>query len=155
MYLPFKLVSSSRFLQYSQEGLLPPLRTRYIMHYVPLGLKLPQALIESWAGCYAERPYSSLTTIFNASLHLGRVPSAWKNSNVTPIFKSGDAGLALNNRPISLLSLVSKIWSVKFMMLYNSICLSMTFCRTCNLDFDQVLPLRKPSWPRPKTGIGL
>ncbi len=53
--------------------------------------------------------YSSLTTIFNASLRLGRVPSAWKNSNVTPIFKSGDAGLALNNRPISLLSLVSKV----------------------------------------------
>ncbi len=38
--------------------------------------------------------YSSLTTIFNASLRLGRVPSAWKNSNVTPIFKSGNAGLA-------------------------------------------------------------
>ncbi len=53
--------------------------------------------------------YSSLTMIFNAFLRLGRVPSAWKNSNVTPIFKSGDAGLALNYRPISLLSLVSKI----------------------------------------------
>ena len=53
--------------------------------------------------------YSSLTSIFNASLRLGRVPSAWKNSNVTPIYKSGDAGLALNYRPISLLSLVSKI----------------------------------------------
>ena len=53
--------------------------------------------------------YSSLTSIFNASLRLGRVPSAWKNSNVTPIYRSGDAGLALNYRPISLLSLVFKI----------------------------------------------
>ena len=53
--------------------------------------------------------YSSLTSIFNVSLRLGCVPSAWKNSNVTPIYRPGEAGLALNYRPISLLSLVSKI----------------------------------------------
>ena len=50
-----------------------------------------------------------LSTIFNSSLATGRLPSSWKYSNVVPIFKSGDPEIVDNYRPISLLSLVSKI----------------------------------------------
>ena len=39
----------------------------------------------------------------------GTVPTDWKLSNVCPIFKSGDRGAASNYRPISLLSLPSKV----------------------------------------------
>ena len=51
----------------------------------------------------------SLTVIFNASLQQGKVPSAWKVANVTLVFKKGDNTCVENYRPISLLSLVSKV----------------------------------------------
>ena len=51
----------------------------------------------------------SLTVIFNASLQQGKVPSAWKVANVTPVFKKGDNTCVENYRPISLLSVVSKV----------------------------------------------
>ena len=47
--------------------------------------------------------------LFNISLSSGKIPAAWKVSNVTPIFKSGYPALVKNYRPISLLSLVSKV----------------------------------------------
>lgn len=37
------------------------------------------------------------------------MPASWKTANVTPILKSGDPSVATNYRPISLLSLVSKV----------------------------------------------
>ena len=54
----------------------------------------------------------TLTSIFNQSLQQGVVPADWKQSNVTPIVKSGDPSVAANYRPISLLSLVSKDWFI-------------------------------------------
>ena len=52
----------------------------------------------------------TLMKLFNSSLSLGVVPTDWKISNVTPVFKSkGDPQCVLNYRPISLLSLLSKI----------------------------------------------
>ena len=36
-------------------------------------------------------------------------PSVWKNANVTPLYKKGDASLLNNYRPISILSAVSKV----------------------------------------------
>ena len=51
----------------------------------------------------------SITNVFNLSLSSGTVPDDWKRSNVTPVYKSGDPKLASNYRPISLLSLPSKI----------------------------------------------
>ena len=45
----------------------------------------------------------------NASLNSGCFPSAWKKSNVVPIFKKGEKTSVSNYRPISLLPCTSKI----------------------------------------------
>ncbi len=50
-----------------------------------------------------------LTALFNSSFSSGKVPSAWKLSRVTPIFKKGDSNQVENYIPISLLSLVGKV----------------------------------------------
>ena len=50
-----------------------------------------------------------LVYIFNKSLSEGRVPSDWKNAEVTAIFKKGNKSEAGNYRPVSLTSIVCKI----------------------------------------------
>ena len=51
----------------------------------------------------------TLTTIINASLTSGTLPLIWKTAEVTPIFKQGDHEKPENNRPISLLPILSKV----------------------------------------------
>lgn len=51
-----------------------------------------------------------LTIIFNMSLKEGVFPSIFKRANVVPIFKSGDKCAVKNYRPVSLLSIVSKLF---------------------------------------------
>jgi hypothetical protein len=47
---------------------------------------------------------------FNKSLSYCKVPSSWKEAHVTAIFKKGDASLANNYRPISLISTIEKVF---------------------------------------------
>lgn len=51
-----------------------------------------------------------LTLIFNKSLASSLFPTVWKRAKVVPIFKKGDCTDAKNYRPISLLSIFSKIF---------------------------------------------
>ena len=51
----------------------------------------------------------SLTLIFQASLHQGKLPSDWKNANVTPVYKKGERYKASNYRPISLTCVCCKL----------------------------------------------
>ena len=51
----------------------------------------------------------SLCSLFNHSLHSGTVPLDWKSANVTPVHKKKKKELATNYRPISLLSIISKV----------------------------------------------
>ena len=51
----------------------------------------------------------SLCSLFNHSLHSGTVPSEWKSANVTPVHKKDKKEPATNYRPISLLSIISKV----------------------------------------------
>ena len=51
----------------------------------------------------------TITSIFNASLTSGVFPSVWKMAEITPIPKEGDHEQANNNRPISLLPMLSKV----------------------------------------------
>ena len=59
-----------------------------------------------------------LTYIFNKCISSGYFPDEWKLANVTPIFKKGNHQLMSNYRPVSLLSLVSKVFE---RILYNKL----------------------------------
>ena len=50
-----------------------------------------------------------LQLLFTASLHTGKVPSDWKQANITPVFKKGERFKALNYRPVSLTCICSKL----------------------------------------------
>jgi hypothetical protein len=50
-----------------------------------------------------------LTTIYNKSLQSGTVPAAWKDANVSPIFKKGSKTAPENYRPVSLTSVSCKV----------------------------------------------
>jgi hypothetical protein len=51
----------------------------------------------------------SLCSLFNHSLRSGTVPSEWKSANVTPVHKKEKKEPATNYRPISPLSIISKV----------------------------------------------
>ena len=61
-----------------------------------------------------------LTNLFNISFHLGKVPIAWKESNICPIHKKEDKSNVSNYRPIALLSNTGKAQErVVYMHLYK------------------------------------
>ena len=67
-----------------------------------------------------------LTHIINLSLTHGIFPDQLKTARVVPIFKAGDSSLVSNYRPVSILSIFSKIFErlvynriIKFMNHYN------------------------------------
>ena len=51
----------------------------------------------------------SIAKLVNLSFSLNVFPSRWKTAKVTPIFKSGDPADITNYRPISVLTILSKI----------------------------------------------
>jgi hypothetical protein len=51
-----------------------------------------------------------LFTLFRASLNEEVLPQAWKEGNITPIFKKGSRSEASNYRPVSLTSVCCKIF---------------------------------------------
>ena len=50
-----------------------------------------------------------ILVIINSSIVTGCYPALWKHPHVVPIFKSGDSDNVTNYRPISLLSILSKV----------------------------------------------
>ena len=51
----------------------------------------------------------SLCALINKSLELCQFPENWRNANICPIYKSGDKYDITNYRPISILSVISKV----------------------------------------------
>ena len=54
--------------------------------------------------------YLSLKFLFNNSLTNGKIPSDWKIAEVRPIFKKGTKSNPGNYRPVSLTSVVCKVF---------------------------------------------
>ena len=56
------------------------------------------------------KPLSNpLSDLFNSSLEHGKVPTTWKEANITPIFKKNDPSEISNYRPILLLNTIGKV----------------------------------------------
>ena len=51
----------------------------------------------------------AITSIFQASLDTGKLPTDWTNANISPIYKKGDKHAAENYRPVSLTSVTCKL----------------------------------------------
>ena len=66
----------------------------------------------------------SLTRLFNLSLTSGCFPDAWKLARVVPVPKSTDMSKPSNYRPISILSIISKILErIIYRMIFQHLCL--------------------------------
>ena len=59
--------------------------------------------------CFVRLLFPISSSITRLSLKQAKIPDKWNISNIIPIFKSGDPSVTSNYRPLSLLSLVSKI----------------------------------------------
>ncbi len=63
---------------------------------------------------------NSLLQLFTMSLRLSKVPKIWKQANVVPIHKKNDQNLTANYRPVSLLSVVVKVFErIIFKYVFN------------------------------------
>ena len=62
-------------------------------------------MLKGTASCIA----TVLSKLFNKSIVSGKIPSSWKSSNIVPIPKGSNSSEPSNYRPISLLSIVSKM----------------------------------------------
>ncbi len=51
-----------------------------------------------------------LTLLFQTSYYTCKIPADWKNANIVPVFKKGNKNDVCNYRPISLTSLVMKVY---------------------------------------------
>ena len=58
---------------------------------------------------FAEQLAEPIKDIFQTSINTATVPNDWKQANVVPVYKKGEKTSVNNYRPISLLSVVSKI----------------------------------------------
>ena len=69
----------------------------------------PDGIPPWFLNTYATQLAPILHNIFQLSVDSSQVPEAWKNANVTAIFKKGSRTEAANYRPISLTSVASKL----------------------------------------------
>ena len=81
-----------------------------------------------------------LTRLFNMSIESGIFPDKWKLSSVVPIPKGGDHSNPSNYRPISLLSVISKIFEHASCLLldHRALVLSSSPCQ-----HSMGIPIRK------------
>ena len=78
----------------------------------------------------------SLTKLFNRSIVCGRPPATWKISSVVPIPKKSRPGSTADYRPISLLSILSKVLERHFHSLISDHLLSQHPLANCQWGFQ-------------------
>ena len=70
----------------------------------------PDNLSPTFLKCFSSYVAPSICRIINRSLHEGIFPVDWGGANICPIYKGkGSKGDVCNYRPISLLSIISKV----------------------------------------------
>ncbi len=89
--------------------LFPALRTRCVYRTKMKTASGPDGISSHMLRKTSSSIHNFFSYLFNKSIETGVFPEEWKTSNVTTIFKAGDPKLASNYRPISLLSLLSKV----------------------------------------------
>ena len=92
----------------------------------------PKILVEC-----AEELGDVVLTIFRSSFNSGQVPVDWKLANVTPLYKKGPKSDPGNYRPVSLTSVLGKVFETLLKMRI------MTFLETKNLLSDNQYGFRK------------
>ena len=84
-----------------------PSRTKLKMHNISITLKMIKKIIKN---CEPELSYI-LAEFFSMCLKESCFPDCWKVSSVVPVFKNvEERATAKNYHPVSLLSLVSKVF---------------------------------------------
>ena len=91
-------------LQISDSGVLDQLNKLN-----PSKAQGPDGIPPWFLNTYAAQLAPILQNIFQLSVDSSQVPEAWKNANVTAIYKKGSRAEAANYRPISLTSVASKL----------------------------------------------
>ena len=61
-----------------------------------------------------------LTIMFNISFVTGSIPNEWKLASVVPVHKKDEKGSVENYRPISLTSLIMKVFENNYLTLVNN-----------------------------------
>ena len=85
-----------------------------------------------------------LATIFNNSISAGIYPDLLKIARVSPIYKKGSKNDPSNYRPISVLSIVNKIFEKKYIKDYINMFQNMIFFTSINSVLEKVTPLHMP-----------
>jgi len=78
-----------------------------------------------------------IADLFNASVQHGKFPSPLKLARVTPIFKSGDATVPSNYRPISILTDLSKVFEKLMYKQLSGFLKSFDVLTACQFGFQQ------------------
>ena len=78
-------------------------------------------------------------TFSNQSLILGRVPAAWKQANVAPVFKKGDRTDPNSYHPISVIPIMGKILEcIVYQQTLHHLLKNNLLTSHISLDFDLV-----------------
>ena len=115
------ILPSSVLVSQLQSIILTPLEVESILKTLPIGKASGPDGMSNRILCELAYELSTpLCSLFNESLHTGRLPTSYKEANVCPVPKKGDLSNVSNFRPISLLNSISKVFErLVFKHLYN------------------------------------
>ena len=82
-----------------------------------------------------------LTSLFKQSFDKGALPSAWRDANITAMFKKGHSVDSKNYRPVSLTSLIAKTMEH---FICKQICSHL--CRNSVISSTRMTPKRDPAY---------
>jgi len=67
----------------------------------------------------ADKIVPPLAALHNESLRVGIIPSAWKQSNITPVHKGGKIDDPNKYRPTAVVSVVAKVFESPVILVFG------------------------------------